>query len=317
MSDEVFTLHDGEGLRAQFSAQGARWLSCRVLGREVLLGPGRVQDPPREPGMLGAICGRFAGRIGEARFTLDGREHRLLANEGSTCLNGGPDGFHRRHWAARQLSDRELRLSLHSPEGDQGFPGAVDIELAYRIDAPGELSLHWVARSSEACPVNLVSRAFFNLNGNLSSVVDHRIRLPAEKVLPVNDRWLPLGDPLPVQGTRYDLRDWRPVLARDGQGYEHCFVLAPGASVEVDSGDRQLRLQIRSTLPGLVLDTGRSLHRARAADGHTLPPSPGLALQAQYWPDGPNHEEWPQCVVRPGQLLAHRVRYKFFRPAMP
>lgn len=317
MAAEVFTLSDGEGLRAQFSALGARWLSCRVLGREVLLGPGRVEDPPGDPGILGAICGRFANRIGDARFTLDGREHRLLANDAGNCLNGGPDGFHRRRWVARQLSERELRLSLHSPEGDQGFPGAIDVELAYRIDAPGELSLHWVARASAACPVNLCSRAFFNLNGTRSSVADHRIRLPAEKVLPVNDRWLPLGDPLPVQGTRYDLRDWRPVLARDGQGYDHCFVLTPNALVELDSGDRQLRLQLRSTLPGLVLDTGRSLARVRARDGHRLPHSPALALQAQFWPDCPNHADWPQCVARPGQLLAHRVSYRFLRPSPP
>lgn len=314
MQAEVFTLTDGEGLRAQFTNLGASWLSCRVLGREVLLGHAQLRDYGHDPNALGGVAGRFTNRIGGARFTLDGREHLLSNNDNGSCLHGGAEGFHRRLWAVRLATERELRLSLHSPDGDQGFPGAIDVELAYRIDGIGELTMVWVVRAGSACPVSLASQAFFNLDGSTGSVAGHRLRIAAEKVLQVNDRSLPVGDPLPVAGTRYDLRDWKPMLGRDAQGYDHCFAIGPNAVVEAESADRQLRLQLKTTLPGVQFNTGRRLDHSRGRDGHRFAPFAGFALHGQFWPDSPNHPDWPSCVVRPGQLLAQRCQYKFSRP---
>jgi aldose 1-epimerase len=320
----VFTLDDGEGTRLQVSDLGATWLSCRVplsdgAPREVLL---RCESPAQhalQPGYLGAVVGRYANRIAGARFPLDGRTVQVVPNEGANQLHGGPDGFDKRRWHVEHHGPRSLRLALHSPDGDQGFPGALQAWVTYRVEAPGCIALQFEATVDAACPVNLTSHAYFNLDGADAGaplgIASHRIALRATHYLPVDEQLIPLGVPAPVAGTPFDLRQ---PCAIGTQRFDHCFVLdggvAPAATVW--SGDGRLRMQLYTDYPGLQFYGGHFLPQTQGAHGHPYAAGAGFALEPQYWPDSPNHPEWPDhgVILRPGERLQRQLRLRFDSP---
>lgn len=329
----VFTLGTPDGLQIDVSPFGARWLSCRVPvtgagRREVVLGHATPADHAREPGFFGAVVGRFANRIGGSIFELDGRTHRLVANEGANQLHGGPDGFDRRVWTVREHGPQHLTLALHSPDGDQGYPGAVDVNVTYRVDpAQSSVTLRFTATSTAPCPVNLTSHPYFNLDGGTAPVLDHRLQVAATHMLPVRPDMIPTGDVAPVAGTPFDLRTPQRIGAglgqgeqqRLGSGYDHCFVLdaeaargeAPAATLTATDG--RLSMQLFTDYPGLQVCSGNFVHHARGRDGQPFPRHAGIALEPQFFPDAPNHPGWARqgCIVRPGQPLARWMRVVF------
>jgi aldose 1-epimerase len=323
----VFTIGDGAGMTLTVMDIGATWLSCRVpLGdgaqREVLLGHAAPADYLHEPGYLGAVVGRYANRIANARFALDGRVHELVPNEGPHHLHGGGDGFHRRRWAVAETSPHHVRLSLVSPAGDQGFPGELKAEVEYRARAR-TVSITFDAEVSEPCPVNLTSHPYFNLEGEPRDARGHRVRIAASRYLPIDRNLIPTGDLAPVEGTPFDLRSLRAIGAgllqgeqqRLAGGYDHCFVLDAEATdaAELRSSDGRLVLTLATSYSGLQFYSGNHLAQAHGRDGRTFAPFAGVALEPQYFPDSPNRPQWPQpdCVLRPGERRRHFVRYRF------
>lgn len=331
--DTVFTLGTAEGLQIRVTPFGARWLSCLVplpdgSRREAILGHATPADHAHEPGFFGAVVGRYANRIGGAAFQLDGREHRLAANEGANQLHGGPDGFDRRPWRVVDHGPLHLQLALHSPEGDQGYPGAVDADVTYRVDPEhASLTLQFSARSTAPCPVSLTSHPYFNLDGQATTVLDHTLQVSATHMLPVRPDMIPTGEVAPVAGGAFDLRAPRRVGERLGQGeqqqlgsgYDHCFVLDDAAArgqrsaAVLTSGDARLVLHLSTDYPGLQVCSGNHVHHARGRDGRHFPRHGGIALEPQFFPDAPNHAGWcaQGCIVRPGQPLARWMRLDF------
>ncbi|MFG6465046.1 aldose epimerase family protein [Roseateles sp. BYS87W] len=330
---DVFTLGSPDGLQIQVSNYGARWLSCQVpladgSLREAILGHATLDDHAREPGFFGAVVGRFANRMGGSRFTLDGHTHTVQPNEGANQLHGGPDGFDRRVWQVRALGPLHLRLALHSPAGDQGYPGAVDAEVTYRLDpARHQLHLHFTAHSDAPCPVNLTSHPYFNLDGGTAPVLGHRLQVAAAHYLPVRPDMIPTGELAAVGGTPFDLRAPRPVgeglgqgeQQRHGQGYDHCFALdAEAATGDVPAAtltasDGRLALRLFTNYPGLQVCSGNFVHQSRGRDGLPFARHAGIALEPQFFPDAPNHPQWQHqgCIVRPGQPLSRWMRLDF------
>jgi len=320
MEPRVFELDDGAELRVSLMDIGATWLSCRLRlpdgsEREVLLGYARPQDHLHEGGYLGGLIGRYANRIAGARYRLDGVERQLVANEGRNQLHGGPDGFHRRRWQVLQATPRELRLKLVSPDGDQGFPGELTVEASYAIVGPGELALSWRANCTAACPVNLTSHAYFNLDGDARGIARHMLQIQADEVLPVDAGLIPTGALLPVAGTEFDFRRPRRAVDDSGRVYDHCWRLADGAqpAATLVSADSRVTMQLFTGLPGLQHYSGQHLAEAHGRDGRPFAPSAGIALEPQFFPDSPNRPEWPQpsCVLRPGATMAHQIRWRF------
>jgi aldose 1-epimerase len=333
-----FELSDGHGLTLQVMDWGATWLSCQVPldapagpgplqrekphTREVLLGHAQPLDHLTEPGYLGGVVGRFANRIAHAHYRQGGRSHQLLANEGAHQLHGGPEGFNSRRWAAQQLSAQELLLRLHSPDGDQGYPGAVDSELHYSVPARNTVQLDFCSRASATTPVSLSSHAYFNLDGAGTSVMAQRLQLRASRYLPVDAHSIPTSEWADVAGSRFDFRHARRLDAMDATGYDHCYVLdvtdagAAAPAAELRSADGQLALRLYTDYPGLQLYTGQHLGGAHDRRGRHHAPQRGVALEAQYLPDSPNHPEWPgrSCFVEPGQVQRHSIRFEFLTP---
>lgn len=333
MSVVVYTLGTVGGLQIQVSNYGARWLSCLVpmpdgSRREVVLGHAALADHAREPGFFGAIVGRFANRLAGAAFVLDGHEHQLLANEGVNQLHGGPEGFDRRTWTVVDHGPLHLRLSLHSPDGDQGYPGDLHAEVEYRIDpVRPAITLHFGARVSAPCPVSLTSHPYFNLDGDAASVLRHRLHVAADAMLPVRADMIPTGEVAAVDGGAFDLRRARLIgegLGRGeqqarGSGYDHCFVLEPAAArgeraaAELVSSDERLAMRLFTDYPGLQVCSGNFVHRSNGRDGLPFARHAGIALEPQFFPDAPNHPVWREqgCMLRPGQPLSRMMRLEF------
>lgn len=332
-SPTVHTLGAPGGLQIQVSEFGARWLSCLVplpdgSRRETLLGHATPADHEREPGYFGAIVGRYANRIAGAAFTLDGQRHALVANESANQLHGGPDGFDRRRWTVVDGGPEHLRLALHSPDGDQGYPGALDAEVEYRLDPQRKaITLHFGARVTAPCPVSLTSHPYFNLDGDATSVLDHRLHVAADAMLPVRADMIPTGETAPFDGGPFDLRQARRIgdgLGRGeqqahGSGYDHCFVLRAAATqgylaaAELTSRDERLAMRLFTDYPGLQVCSGNFVQHARGRDGQLFKRHAGIALEPQFFPDAPNQPAWAGqgCILRPGERLARWMRLEF------
>jgi aldose 1-epimerase len=281
--------------------------------RPVVLGYADVEALAADTGFVGAMVGRCANRIGGARFRLDGRDHVLSANEaGRTTLHGGADGFARRNWRIEAASDTAVELSLISQDGDQGFPGRVEVHCRYALAGAAELDLTVWATSDAPTPVNLANHAYFTLNRG-GDCRDHRLRIAADFHLPVDADLIPTGAVLPVAGTDHDFRRPRRIAA----DHDMAFVLAgaPGdlvAAAEVVAPDGRLRLEVETDQPSLQLYTGQHLlPTAGAAAGLAHGRNAGFCLETQGFVDAPNKRHFPSVTLRPGAEYRHHTLFRF------
>ncbi len=334
MDDRVIRLASpGGGLALAIAARGATWLSCEVgLGggrkRQVILQRASIDDASGDRAYLGATVGRYANRIAGGRIAREGREWQLALAPGQPHhLHGGPQGFHTRVWDVAQVSATEARFTLHSPAGDQGYPGALDVEVRYRLVGERTIDMETCATASEATPVALTNHAYFNLEGDAQDIRGHRLQVAASHFAPVDEALIPTAPPAAVEGTTLDFRRPRPVgqdwlgdaQQRIAGGIDHALLLDAGcagaqqAAAHLVSWSGDLRLSIATTLPALQVYTGQYLDGIAAAGGRTLGACAGIALEPGYLPDSPNHPEWPQasCWVEAGQTVRQRIRYVF------
>jgi aldose 1-epimerase len=279
----------------------------------------------------GATVGRYANRIAGAGFELDGQHVALAANEPPNALHGGPAGFSRKVWTVAATEDGPqpaVTLALHSPDGDEGFPGALDVRATYRITGPCELLIEYAASTSKPTVISLTNHSFFNLDGAAddSDILGHRLTLHADSFLPIGEQRIPLpGAPQAVAGPPFDFRDARMIGARihdadaqlqRGRGYDHNFCLreADGlrlaATVAAPQSGRTMELHTNQ--PGLQFYSGNYLdgsvtgkfgrpHRAFAA----------FCLEPQNFPDAPNRPDFPSARLDPGQTYRNQTLYRF------
>ncbi|MFF9647259.1 aldose epimerase family protein [Kitasatospora aureofaciens] len=324
------------GVRAEILTYGGILHSLHVpdaAGRRdsVVLNLPTLEEYTHTSPYLGALVGRYANRIAGGCFTLDGRVIRLPTNDRGHTLHGGPDGFDRRIWHAEpvRLPGRAaIRLNLHSPAGDMGFPGAVEVSCRYSLDAAATLRLDYCATTDAPTPVNLTNHAYFNLSGRSGgSVLGHILTLDGDGYLPTTPDGIPYGPITPVAGTPFDFRTPHPLGSRirmnDPQlraagGYDHCWVLAPGprgalrrAARLADPGSGRL-MEVWTTEPGLQVYTGNMLDGSLAGlDGKPYRRHSAICLETQHYPDSPNRPEYPDTVLRPGVTHRSATEYRF------
>ncbi|WP_326765461.1 galactose mutarotase [Streptomyces sp. NBC_01591] len=253
---------------------------------------------------FGALVGRYANRIGGARFELDGRTHRLTPNEGRNQVHGGARGFDKRVWQAREVADG-VELSLVSEDGEEGFPGRLAVSTAYTLDQGGALRIAYRATTDAPTVLNLTNHTYWNLAGDGSgSALGQTLRIAAGRITPADAESLPTGEFLPVDGTRFDFRAPAPV----GAGYDHNFVLdgaGTGPAAELYDAASGRVLTVATTEPGLQLYT------ADHFDGRPFGPCAGIALETQHFPDSPNRPAFPSTVLRPGEEFVSTTVYGF------
>jgi aldose 1-epimerase len=319
-SVEAITLGEPSGLQLEVLTYGAilRRLSYPVRGvrRDLILHFDRLEHYERDRAYVGSLVGRFGNRIAGGRFELDGRIHQVTANEGGNHLHGGALGFGKRLWRVLDVSERQDRrvlLALHSPDGEEGYPGNVEatVELAVKSNS---LAITLSARTDAATPINLTYHPYFNLAGDASApATDHWLRIPAGHYLPVAAGLIPTGEIAPVDPA-FDFRSRRrlkpPPLATHAQlgiagGYDHCWVLDAGAdcACELTSPNRDLMLTM-SGGPGLQFYNGQFLARAHPALGN------GVILEPQGLPNAPNEPGFPEAILRPGDTYRASIEYR-------
>jgi len=299
-------------IRATFSTLGARLVALDFAGADVVMGGGTDDEIMAGDWTTGAIAGRIAGRITNARLVIDGTEFPLARNAGAHQLHGGPDNFSIRHWRAEPL-DNALRFTLHSPDGDQGYPGALDVSATYAVHG-NTLSLSFEAVTTKPTVINLTNHAYWNLSGGQRGAFDHEMQISGSQYLPLNELLLPSGELRDVTGTRYDFRQLRTV----GGVYDNCWVL-DGARGQMKHG-----LTLKDPLSGRRMEVwtteaGMQMYTAEHWDG-VFPGKSGplqqygaIAVEPQNFPDAPSHPNFPSALLRPGETYRQRMEWRFFR----
>lgn len=327
---DQLTLRDG-GMSCQILTYGGAVRSLTVPDREgkavdVALGFDTLEDYRAQDKYMGALVGRYANRIGGAKFTLNGTEYPLLANNGPNALHGGGVGFDKQVWTVEALSDNSVTLSLVSPHMQEGYPGTLRVEVTYTLQN-GALSIDYRAQSDRDTVCSLTNHTYFNLSGQGSGSVEGQyIRLDAARYTPTDAGSIPTGEIAPVEGTPMDLRTIRPIGARIDEpfeqltlagGYDHNWVIdgwdgSLRNAAKAWSPDTGIALTAYTTLPGVQFYTGNFIEGCPKGKGGVVYGNRhGFCLETQFFPDSPNHPEFPSCVLRAGEEYRNTTIYAF------
>jgi aldose 1-epimerase len=320
---QLFTLTNRNGLVARLTNYGATLTELHTPDRagtlaDIILGYPSLDGYLHGTHYFGSTVGRVANRITGARFTLDGQVHQLEANDPPNHLHGGRTGFDKVLWHAEALPGvSAVRCEYVSPDGEEGYPGRLETAVVFTLTDADELAISYSARTDQATPVNLTNHAYFNLAG-AGDILGHELTLMAGQYTPTNDRLLPSGAIVPVQGTPYDFTTAHAIgerIAATGAGYDHNFVvsgaggLVPVARVAEPGSGRVLELS--STMPGVQLYTGNFLNGERGKGGQQYPRHGGFTLETQGYPDAVNQAAFPSIILRPGATWRHQTTFRF------
>lgn len=324
---KIYTLQAGN-IQADITNIGARIMRLFVGGTDVVQGFDHPEDylPENHLSDFGAVVGRYANRLSGGRIALDWDIIQLPQNDGPNCLHGGPRGWQYSLYDVVSHSDNRLELTLVSPDGDQGFPGTVQVRVVYSLSPDGALRIDYHAETDQLTVINMTNHSYFNLNGDLSSsIVNHLLTIDADRYTPVNNSMIPLGDLRPVDRSPFDFREAKP-LGQDieshhpqmliGQGYDHNFVLNHPSidhlSAALESPVTGIRMEVYTDAPGMQLYTGNFLDGVRGKGGVSYPVRSAVCLETQQYPDSPNHR-WPESTgyLHPGQPFHSTTIFKF------
>lgn len=313
----------GGGLSARIISWGAVVQDLRLAGHDapLVLGFERFANYPPFSPYFGAVVGRCANRIRDGRFTLEGRRCQIDPSGPAHGLHGGSNGFGRRVWDVLVHGPDFVTLGLHDPDGEMGFPGALDVRCTYRLKIPGTLSIELTATCEEPTLCNLAHHSYFNLeDGGTSDVLDHRVMLNAAAYLPTDAEMIPTGVVRPVDDTPFDFRQARPVrmeIEREQLGYDNNFCLTSARgplkqAAWIQGASSGVEMEVWTTEPGIQFYIGQHVSTdARGLGGRRYQPYAGLCLEPQVWPDSPNRPYFPQATLWPGQMYRQITEYRF------
>ncbi|MEZ2129977.1 MULTISPECIES: aldose epimerase family protein [unclassified Sinorhizobium] len=312
----------GGGLTAKVMSWGAVIQDLRLEGHDapLLLGFDDFASYPSHSSYFGATPGRCANRIGDGRFTLDGKDYQLELNEkGVTHLHGGSDNIAKRNWTIVEHADDYVVLKIVDPDGRAGYPGNCTVQVTYRVHDNGVLSVIYETTTDQPTLANVCQHAYFNLDGR-ENALDHDIMIAADHYLPTNEKQVPSGEVRSVAGTSFDFREMAPMKRFEGGEqvlYDHnfCFSTERVAKRSVAiarSLNSGVSLEVRTTEPGVQFYTGFKLNvPVPGHGGRKYGAFAGFCLETQVWPDAINHDGFPNAVLRPGEVLRQETDYIF------
>jgi aldose 1-epimerase len=318
-----------EFLEVELSDYGARLVRVKSPNRkgnreDVVLGFDTLTGYIGDTAYMGATIGRYANRIANGTFLLEGKTHQVKLPAGTIhALHGGKQGFDRRLWSSELLSDG-VRMTLVSPDGDMGFPGTLTVSVNYRL-LQDRLCIHFEASTDATTLLNLTNHAYFNLCGNdRGDILAHEITILADAFTPIDAEAIPTGEIETVLGTALDLR--QPSIIGDhliasdeqiriGDGFNHNFALNGSGLRRVAELYEPLSgraLSVETTEPGLQFYTGNALAFAKGRYGRLYGPHSGLCLETQHFPDSPHHPQFPSTILRAGERFSSTTLYHFY-----
>jgi aldose 1-epimerase len=321
---ELFTLTNGK-ITAKVMTYGAILTELITPDRngkpgDVVLGFDSLEGYLTPHPFFGATVGRVANRIGGAKFSLDGKDYKLAANNGPNTLHGGLKGFDKVLWKAEDVSSPAgpaVKFTYTSPDGEEGFPGTLSVAVTYTVTDQSELKIDYKATTDKSTPVVLTNHSYFNLAGPASgTILDHELKLNAANYTPGDETMIPTGEIAPVKGTPLDFTTSTPIKA-DPVGYDHNFVIdadaklpKPVAVVYEPKSGRVM--EVMTTEPGIQFYTGNFLDgTVKGKGGVVYHKNQAFCLETQHFPDSVNHPSFPSTILRPGQTYTQTTIYKF------
>jgi len=279
---------------------------------------------------MGCIAGRYANRIANGMFTIDGVSYAVTMNQGTNCLHGGFKGLAKRMWHGETGMTPDgptVRFTIHDPDGAEGFPGNVNVTVLYSLTNDNVLKIQYFATTDKPTPINLTHHSYFNLSGS-GDVLKYVAKINATHYLPVDSTLIPTGQVAPVAGTPFDFTKAKLIghdiksLASKPLGYDHTMVLDnPGGkfiqAAQVYDPNSGRLLECWTTEPGVHFYTAGGLNNVPGKNGQSYGPGAAFCLETQHYPDSPNHPDFPSTILRPGQVYRQLTEFKFSIPDKP
>ena len=329
---DLYTLRNKNKMEVCVTNFGGRIVSVMVPDkdgqmRDVVLGFDSIQDYVSKPSDFGASIGRYANRINQGRFTLDGTEYQLPQNNYGHCLHGGPQGFQYRVFDAVQPNPQELELTYMAEDGEEGFPGNITCKVLMKLTDDNAIDIRYEAETDKPTIVNMTNHSYFNLDGDAARNEAHLLTIDADYYTPVDSTFMTTGEIAPVEGTPMDFRTPTPVGARindydfvqlkNGNGYDHNWVLNTKGDITrkcatLESPLTGIVLDVYTNEPGIQVYAGNFLDGSLTGKkGITYNQRASVCLETQKDPDTPNKPEWPSAVLRPGEKYMSQCIFKF------
>ncbi len=331
----IYTLKNQKGMEVNIMTYGGIITSLKVpnkagVSEEVVLGFNNLEQYKKPNPYFGALIGRYGNRIAKGKFTLDGKEYKLAANNGANALHGGPEGFHRVIWTAEEAKGGDvatLKLKYLSKDMEEGYPGNLTVFVTYTLNNDNSLDVLYEATTDKKTVVNLTQHSYFNLSSDFTKpILDHEITIDADKLVPVDADLIPTGKLTDVTNTPFDFRKAKTVgkdiEAKDDQikkglGYDHCWVLN-----NQDKGERFAAsaydptsgrlLEVFTDQPGIQFYSGNFLDGTLPMrNGGTYAHRTGFCLETQHYPDAPNQKDFPTTVLNRGENYKTKTTFKF------
>jgi len=331
----IFTLVNQQGLKAKITNYGAKLVSLEVPDKngqlaDVILGYETLDQYIKGDQYFGATVGRYANRIAKGKFTLEGKEYQLALNNGVNHLHGGPKGYQSLVWKSEIIDQNgypALKFTYQSPDGEENYPGNLDIEVVYTWKNDNSLTIEYKATTDQTTIVNLTHHSLFNLKGaGNGDILGHILTINANAFTPVDSTLIPIGEIRPVVNTPMDFTAPHPVGERissdyeqivKGRGYDHNWVLNKNQgeltlAAELYEPESGRVMKVLTTEPGIQFYSGNFLDGSQIGKGN-LPYNFrfGLALETQHYPDSPNHANFPSVVLKKGEVYTQTTVYSF------
>lgn len=327
---DLYTCTNANGLKVKLINYGAIVVAVETPDRDgkfenIALGFDSMKGYLQEHPYFGAAVGRYANRIAGGKFSLEGQEYSLATNDGENHLHGGVKGLDKVVWTAEEVTEENgagVRFHYLSPDGEEGYPGNLDVTVLYLLNNDNELRVEFDAKTDKATPVNLTNHAYWNLNGEGSvTILDHLMTIRADSYLPVSDQLIPTGEIAPVEGTPMDFRRPKRIgedieqLTNEPRGFDHCWILSGEGNLSTlaartKSPDSGRVMEIYTSQPAIQFYSGNFLDGSEQNGGYQQ--YEGFCLETQHFPDSPNHPNFPSTILQPGERFQQVTVHRFF-----
>lgn len=329
----LYTLKNAKGMEVCITNFGGRIVSIMVPDKngemkDVVLGFDNITDYMTVPTDFGASIGRYANRINQGQITIDGETIQLPQNNFGHCLHGGPTGWQNQVYEAQPINGQSIVMTIHSPDGDNNFPGNVTAHVTYTLTEDNAIDIQYEATTDRKTVINMTNHAYFNLNGDPSQPgTNQMLYIASDSITPVDDTFMTNGKMQAVAGTPFDFNTPKAIeedvtnfeneQIKFGKGFDHNWVLKTKGDIskiaaKLSSPVTGITLEVYTNEPGIQVYTGNFLDgTVKGKSGIVYPQRASVCLETQHYPDSPNKKHWPSVILEPGQTYQSRCIYKF------